>query len=163
LNTNKKTRGRPFQKGADPRRNLTGGSSPKAKQDFKAQFKAIFEDEATPGRLRRIIRALFRKAEAGQPWAISEVLNRALGKPAQAVDLNAEASKDIRITYMFGEPALPQAADTKSKALPEARPAPVGILDAPGVKELAPADLTDAELEREIARAEAEGEHGDAS
>jgi len=142
LTTNKKPRGTPFQKGHDPRRNLKGGSSPKAKQELKAAFKEIFEEEATPGRLRRIVRTLFRKAEAGQPWAISEVLDRGLGKPAQSIGVKDETPRPISIVYLKrsldnlkrADGILPGfQSDAGSRALPESAGQGDGIIDAPEV------------------------------
>ena len=48
------------------------------------QWREALEAELTPARLRRIYGKLVEAAEAGEPWAIREVLDRTLGRPAQA-------------------------------------------------------------------------------
>jgi hypothetical protein len=117
LITNKKPRGTPFQKGHDPRRNLSGGSSPKEKQDLKKELAQILEQEASTLRLRKIVRQLLRKAEQGQPWAISEVLDRGLGKPAQSVGLRDETPLTYRVVYDTGAAKKAPELDAETSAL----------------------------------------------
>lgn len=156
--TNKKPRGRPFQKGEDARRNLSGGSSPKAKQDFKAEFKRIFEEEVN---IRKIIRQLLRKAEAGQPWAISEVLDRGLGKPTQSIGLKDETPREFRVVYdRNAARELPEADQAILLAAGGLHDAITVVPEAPdSAPEKTPADLTDEELDREIGLLSAEGGH----
>lgn len=80
--TKGKPRGVPFKKGEDTRRHLDGRKSKDA-LDFKAEFKRVLHDEVN---IKKLVRVLLRKAEAGIPWAMQEVLDRGLGKAVQFTD-----------------------------------------------------------------------------
>ena len=160
--TKGKPRGVPFKPGTDPRRNLAGSSS-REKQSFKAEFRRMFDEEVN---VRKIVRVLLKKAEQGVPWAIQEVLDRGLGKPTQSLEV--DAPPEDRVLRIEFTPTDGRPLGEKPGALPSDPAAPVALLDAPGARDVrtmrmprpglpAPEALTDAELDAEIARLEAEG------
>lgn len=64
----------------------------------------------TGARLRRVIEQLAQQAEAGEPWAIKELLDRTLGKPVQPIDADIlQLSKqEITLTLKFGDTTAPR-------------------------------------------------------
>jgi len=89
----KRTRGKPFKSGPDPRRN-TGGR-PKAKEANRI-LAEIWDEIVRGGKSRGelLLRSLFALAADKNKMlrlaAIKEVLDRRLGKPTQAIELHEE-------------------------------------------------------------------------
>jgi len=116
-----KPRGKPFSKGADPRRGKSG-SIPKAKASFKADMRRLIEEKTDA---EAIYRVLVSKARAGVQWAIQELLDRGLGKPTQIV----EEKRDAVVRFVFPEPngGPGLEAGKGTAALPVASGAPAAL------------------------------------
>jgi len=136
----------------------------------------MFDEEVN---VRKIVRALLKKAELGVPWAVQEVLDRGLGKSTQSIRDERHVDNVLHVVYERPDgTALPRpGADTESRALPEAGATTGEIIDVQPVEERAGrhvafimprpdegpsqsqlvADLSDEELDREIARLERDG------
>ena len=63
--------------------NRHGRGNPNAKA--AAAWRQALVDAATPERVRAVMDRLFQAAEAGEPWAVKEVMDRLIGKPTQAI------------------------------------------------------------------------------
>jgi len=74
-------KGRPFQKGDDPRRNKQGARSKEA-QSFAERFANALASGGDPKALAAL---LWEKALKGQPWAVEILLDRLIGKVSQPV------------------------------------------------------------------------------
>lgn len=95
------TRGKPFQPGEDPRRNL--GGRPAAKE-ANALIASIWDEavaESTRGEI--LIRKLFELTEVldldVRLRAIREILDRRLGKPIQSLNVD-HGDMTIRVVYV---------------------------------------------------------------
>jgi hypothetical protein len=79
--------------------NSGGPGNPFARQ--AAQLRAALYEAVTADDIREIARALITQAKAGERWAIRELLDRIVGRPTVAVDVEvAEAVRkhgEIRI------------------------------------------------------------------
>lgn len=62
-----------------------------------AQWRGALEAVMEPERVRAVFVKLLESAEAGEQWAIREVLDRTLGKPAQSDILDRLDSLEQRI------------------------------------------------------------------
>ena len=49
------------------------------------KWRAALASSVTPEDLQEVIRAMVDQAKAGEAWAVRELLNRCLGRPAQTV------------------------------------------------------------------------------
>jgi hypothetical protein len=54
-----------------------------------ARWRQTLVDAVTPERVRNIVNKLLDAADAGEPWAVKEVLDRTLGRPMQGLALVA--------------------------------------------------------------------------
>ena len=82
------TNGR-FQKGHSP----NPGGRPKTDRVLAARFEEYLAEEdpdTKETKLERLLAALFKEAENGNVMAAREILDRAFGKPRQAVDLGGD-------------------------------------------------------------------------
>ena len=83
-------RGRPFQKGDDPRRNK--GAKSQEAQSFAVNFANAL---ATGGDPKALSALLWEKALRGQPWAVEILLDRLIGKPKE----NEGQPRQITVLY----------------------------------------------------------------
>ena len=81
-NLPRKLRGKPFQPGHDPRRNVTKGGRPS--DDFTATMRALASDEDTIAELRKILKD---RNHEHFIKALTFCADRGYGKPVQPVDV----------------------------------------------------------------------------
>ncbi len=62
-----------------------------------AQWRGALEAVMTPERLRAVFTRLLDAAEAGEPWAVKETLDRTIGRPGQADVLDRLDRLEARI------------------------------------------------------------------
>jgi len=79
------------EKGHFLKGNPGGPGNPNAKA--VAAWRQTLLDAATPERMRAVMDRLFQAAEAGEAWAVREVLDRCLGRPVQAIVTEDEAGE----------------------------------------------------------------------
>jgi hypothetical protein len=84
-------KGRPFQKGDDPRRNKQGARSKEA-QSFAERFANSLASGGDPKDLAAI---LWEKALKGQPWAVEVLLDRLIGKVTQPISGDMKVSGQV--------------------------------------------------------------------
>lgn len=78
---------KPFKKGDDPRRNMSG--PPRKLPDLDKLLADILGDEDDDkSEAKAVLRALLVQAKKGNVRAIEVMLERAYGKPKQTVDQN---------------------------------------------------------------------------
>jgi hypothetical protein len=68
-------------------------------------WRGVLADSVTEKDMRAVVRALVAKAKAGEPWAVKELLDRLLGRPAAAqpeaeakincIQFNVQAIEDL--------------------------------------------------------------------
>ena len=76
--------------------NRLGRGNPHARQT--AAWREALVTAVTPANIATVIKRLVTAAEAGEPWAIRELLDRCLGKPHQA--LTVEGVETPTKTYI---------------------------------------------------------------
>ena len=67
--------------------NPGGPGNPHARQT--ADIRRLIREAVTDDDLRAVVRCVVKKAKAGEPWAVKELLDRLAGKPTQAADEHA--------------------------------------------------------------------------
>jgi hypothetical protein len=72
----KLTRGKPFKPGPDPRRHMSGRKCKDA-ITFTAEYTRALTEGGDPVEIAAL---LWKKALAGQPWAIEMIIDRLCGK-----------------------------------------------------------------------------------
>ena len=60
-----------------------------------AKWRTALVETVTAADLRRVIRKLVESAEAGEPWAIRELLDRTLGRPTQPPEPSVPPHQEI--------------------------------------------------------------------
>lgn len=76
-----------------------------------AQWRGALEVVVEPERLRRVVERLIEAAEAGEPWAVKELLDRTLGKPTQPIAADPDgAARHVTMNLTFDERPLPGRA-----------------------------------------------------
>ncbi len=66
------------------RGNPGGPGNPHARRT--ADIRRLIRESVTDDDLRAVVRCVVKKAKAGEPWAVKELLDRLEGKPTQAAD-----------------------------------------------------------------------------
>jgi hypothetical protein len=59
-----------------------------------------------PERLRNVAKKVWECAEAGDPWAITELANRLDGKPVQQVEMTGDFTQRLATEYSNAELAM---------------------------------------------------------
>ena len=90
----KMPKGKPFQPGPDPRRNVNGRRCKDA-LEFDKEFSRLLAGGGDPQKLARV---LWKKAMRGSEWAIDAVLDRLCGKPLQR-QIIQQPHQNFVITY----------------------------------------------------------------
>ncbi len=67
--------------------NPGGPGNPHARQT--ADIRRLIREAVTDDDLRAVVRCVVKKAKAGEPWAVKELLDRLAGKSTQATDEHA--------------------------------------------------------------------------
>lgn len=94
-------RGKPFEKGSDPRRHMNGSKS-KAAVEFNKTLRELLITEGekeqlgqlgeTTAKLKKVewlIKAVWNKAISGEAWAVQFIAERTEGKVTQPIDTKA--------------------------------------------------------------------------
>lgn len=105
--------GRRFQPGGKP-----GPGNPWAAHVEK--FRSALFRCLKPSDFKAIARKLIESAKAGEPWAIREVLDRAIGRTTQMVEVaSTTPTNDNRVQVMaiFDDPALLATANELAKRI----------------------------------------------
>ena len=100
--------GTPFGDGRDAAGRFAPGNpggpgNPEARR--VARFRRAFLKTVTPADVEAVIQVLIDHAKKGEPWAVREVLDRAIGKPAVSVTVEAHAADRPR-TYVVPPPRV---------------------------------------------------------
>lgn len=79
--------------------NQSGSGNPVTKQihDYRAALMAVVSFD----RLKRIVEALAKKAEKGEPWAVKEILDRTMGKPVQPLSSDNPDGERLPVRIIF--------------------------------------------------------------
>jgi hypothetical protein len=110
INTEKtadKVRGKPFQKGDDPRRNLEG--RPSGALNFATKFRAFVEkvaenNEMTPEEIEEQLLAVgYKNAKAGNYNFWKDIHDRVYGKPEGSLDIKSGGEKIQTNFIVFGD------------------------------------------------------------
>ena len=95
---------KPFKKGDDKRRNITGRPKRTHLTDcLREQLAEVSSDERTIA--EHIARVLIKKALAGDIAAIKEAFDRSEGRPIQGIDVGNKDDKPLVITFDFNSNA----------------------------------------------------------
>jgi hypothetical protein len=87
---------KPFKKGNDPRRNVTG-------LNRKDSFDVLIEKDLTEDEIKRIFKAHKDKALSGDMNAIKEFYERAYGKMKEKHEVEVKTVSDIDISKLSDE------------------------------------------------------------
>jgi len=90
----KETRGKPFEKGSDSRRNVTGQKN-SDRVEWTAKFNNLLAKKLDP---EAAVDVLIKAYKASRPWAIQEVHERLMGKVTQPIDHSGELKTDNTVT-----------------------------------------------------------------
>lgn len=95
--------GRPFQKGADPRRNKAGNLNAEA-QSWEIRFRNALAKKLDPEKAADLMVRAYLRAQA---WAVNESHERLMGKVAQGVAIGGSdgsgAAIRIEVIHLQGE------------------------------------------------------------
>lgn len=81
----------------------------------KPEWRYALATVIPAAKLVGILKKLVKAAEAGEPWAIREVLDRCLGKSKETLEVDQQVLHDITFRVRFNDdaprpaPALPEA------------------------------------------------------
>jgi hypothetical protein len=80
------------------------GNQNAKKKLFTDRFRMVFSQN--PERVAKIVEGVVEAAEAGEPWAVKEIMDRLEGKPVQATEITgadgAEFVKGIGFVFVDG-------------------------------------------------------------
>lgn len=80
------------------------GNQNAKKKPFTDRFRMLFAQN--PERVAKIVEGVVELAEAGEPWAVKEIMDRLEGKPVQATEITgadgAEFVKGIGFVFVDG-------------------------------------------------------------
>lgn len=98
--------GRPFQKGADPRRNKAGNLNKEA-QSWEIRFRNALAKRLSPEKAAATIIKAYLRA---QPWAVDEANCRLIGKVTQPIQ--ADQHIVYRVIYEKAKKEQPSGMPT---------------------------------------------------
>ncbi len=96
--TNGRDAGGRFAKG-----NLGGPGNPFARR--VAQLRAVIVESVTDADLAAVVRTLIDAAKGGEPWAVKELLDRCIGKPAPGPTTDQDDG-DLIVDYVVRIPGV---------------------------------------------------------
>ena len=92
--------GKPFVKGADPRRKMDGDGRTSTVQEAGVRLNDELAAQCTPEALRAMVAAVVQQAMSGDLDALSVIYDRLIGKPKQAIDNTVHVPNDVTIRYV---------------------------------------------------------------